>query len=373
MLPTLLFAAAASVLSVRAADLPAGVIATGTMGTTNPPVPTMGTAINQKSMARLLTLDSIDDWCIYAPPDPNSVIGDTETEEVAWCMKPRNNARVIPDGTITGVSFLKTPFYVQILGNGDLTALNIKRGDQGGELDPHGQFGAGNPIGGNVTTKIGGNGSEDLNIEEWMLFISYNQFCIRACINANSTFDAAHMCEHKLDVMGCEFVMPGTYKAPGTFETCDADVAYPPGWYPQPDGSFSKFEQYFTGVYTGGDGNPTAYTVGDLVTPTAPAFIPSSSNCVTVPTISNGIALADLGVTSAPNGGSAGPTGSPSSTGGAAGGGASTSGSGASAGTSSTETGAANPGARVAGTGLEFVGIAIVTLIASVSAIGLLH
>ncbi len=28
--------------------------------------------------------------------------------EVAWCTKARNNARVIPDGVITGVSFLKT-------------------------------------------------------------------------------------------------------------------------------------------------------------------------------------------------------------------------------------------------------------------------
>lgn len=37
-----------------------GVIATGTMGITNPPVPTMGTSINQTSFARLLTVNSID-------------------------------------------------------------------------------------------------------------------------------------------------------------------------------------------------------------------------------------------------------------------------------------------------------------------------
>lgn len=41
-------------------NFPPGVIATGTQGVTNPPEPTMGTAINQTSMARLLSVNSID-------------------------------------------------------------------------------------------------------------------------------------------------------------------------------------------------------------------------------------------------------------------------------------------------------------------------
>lgn len=77
------------------------------MGTTNPPEATMGTSINQTSDARLLTINSIDDWCIFAPPEVAN-ISDSETFEVAWCTQARNNARVIPDGTITGVSLLKT-------------------------------------------------------------------------------------------------------------------------------------------------------------------------------------------------------------------------------------------------------------------------
>ncbi|KAJ7143340.1 hypothetical protein C8R43DRAFT_1088993 [Mycena crocata] len=283
--------------SVRAASssFPVGVIATGTQGVTNPPVPTAPTTINQTSMARLLSINSIDDFCLFAPPDP-AAIADSETIEVAWCTQPRNNARLIPDGTITGVSFLKTDFYVQIMGTGDFTKLNIPSGDEGGELDPHGQFGAGNPIGGNVTTNIVDGLDEP--IAEWMLFIDFNQFCIRACTNANSTYSAAFMCWHELDEMGCEFVMPGTYKPPGTFETCEADVAYPPGWYPTTvvDGttSFSTFAQFFTGVFTGSNGQPTPFTVGDTVTPSAPFSTPSSSNCVTQSTISNGIALASV-------------------------------------------------------------------------------
>jgi hypothetical protein len=145
---------------------------------------------------------------------------------------PRNNARVIPDGTITGVSFLKTDFYVQIMGTGDFTNINIQKGDSGGELDPHGAEGTGNPVGGNVTTTVADG--TDLPIAEWMLYISDSQFCLRACYNANSTCvffppfpllfpflmsipdSAAFMCWHELDVMGCEFVMPGTYNPPGT-------------------------------------------------------------------------------------------------------------------------------------------------------------
>ncbi|TFK60775.1 hypothetical protein BDN72DRAFT_828692 [Pluteus cervinus] len=291
-------ALAASVPSALAQlpNVPPGVIATGTQGPTNPPQPTLGTAINQTSYARLLSVNSIDDFCIFAPPT-QSAIADSETIEVAWCTKQRNNARVIPDGTITGVSFLKNDYYVQLIGYGDFTQLNIPFGDYGGELDPHGAYGSGNPIGGNVTSNISGG---DVPYAEWMLYIDYNQFCLRVCTNANSTYSAASMCWHELDEMGCEFVMPGNYNVNGTFESCDADVAYPPGWYPTAtvDGTtqFSEFAQRYTGTLSDG----SVYTVGDLATPAAPYFTPSSSNCVTTSTIANNIALASLGVTGAP-------------------------------------------------------------------------
>lgn len=38
-------------------------------------------------------------------------------------VEPRNNARLIPDGTITSVHFVKTPLYVQISGAGDFTKV----------------------------------------------------------------------------------------------------------------------------------------------------------------------------------------------------------------------------------------------------------
>lgn len=56
------------------------------------------------------------------------------------------------------------------MGYGDLTKLNIPFGDYGGELDPHGAEGLGNPIGGNVTSNRTGS---DVNYEEWMVSISF--------------------------------------------------------------------------------------------------------------------------------------------------------------------------------------------------------
>ncbi|KAJ7862059.1 hypothetical protein B0H13DRAFT_2072238 [Mycena leptocephala] len=356
---------AAAVTSVRAASssFPAGVIATGTQGVTNPPVPTIPTTINQTSMARLLSLNSIDDFCLFAPPSGPDLIGNTETEEVAWY------------GVITGVSFLKTDFYVQIMGTGDFTKLNIQSGDEGGELDPHGATGAGNPVGGNVTTNIVDGVDEP--IAEWMLYIDFNQFCVRACTNANSTYAAEFMCWHELDEMGCEFVMPGTYNPPGTFESCDADVAYPPGWYPTAtvNGTvqFSTFAQFFTGVFTGTDGQPTPYTVGDTVTPSAPFSIPNSSNCLTTSTIANGIALASL--TSGAIGTAPPSFSSDAAAVTAAGAGGPLTGSAASP-TDSSAPNAAFRGIHIGYTGNtigEYAGIVLVSLVSGLAAIAMLH
>lgn len=56
-----------------------------------------------------------------------------------------HGTRLIPAGTLTGAHFLKTPSYVQVTGKGHLKNLNITPKDEGGELDPHGATGAGNP------------------------------------------------------------------------------------------------------------------------------------------------------------------------------------------------------------------------------------
>lgn len=58
---------------------------------------------------------------------------------VAWCTKPGHGTRLIPDGLLTGLQFLKTPDYIQVVGfMSDQTLINLALGDYGGEMDPHG-------------------------------------------------------------------------------------------------------------------------------------------------------------------------------------------------------------------------------------------
>ena len=62
----MIFAAALGSVSAQSSSatatttFPEGVIATGTMGTTNPAEATLGTTVNQTSYARLISLNAID-------------------------------------------------------------------------------------------------------------------------------------------------------------------------------------------------------------------------------------------------------------------------------------------------------------------------
>jgi hypothetical protein len=98
-----------------------GVVATFPNGATNPAAPSfaeVGSIVDQKSMSRLLSLNGVDDFCLYGPPEagPESLIGNIEPIAVSYCSKARNGARIIPDGTIHSAHFVKTDMYVQIQG-----------------------------------------------------------------------------------------------------------------------------------------------------------------------------------------------------------------------------------------------------------------
>lgn len=83
-------------------------------------------------------LTMLADFCLWAPPNGPTTIGETEHEEVAFCSKPGYGTRVFPPGALQGVQFMKTPDYVQVVGFIDQTKINLKSDDYGGELDPHG-------------------------------------------------------------------------------------------------------------------------------------------------------------------------------------------------------------------------------------------
>ena len=214
-----------------------------------------GTGSNQNANCQTAWLNSAEDFCLYGPPEPNSVIGDIEREAIAWCTKGGRGTRLMPNGTLQGVHFVKTPEYVQITGVGDFTKMNIRQGDDGGELDNRGADGKGNPIGGLIYGNSFGGGTQ---YHEWTEFISSGEFCIRACIGPN----AQKYCNHIYDIMGCYWNMPANYDA-GTYENCDGDNALPMGVY---------------GTSTWSQG----------VSPTPPPHpAPASSNCASLPTITS--------------------------------------------------------------------------------------
>lgn len=90
-----------------------------------------GSTSSQSSMCQTMWMNDATDFCLWAPPTVGN-IGDTEREEVAWCTKSGRGTRVIPNGTLKGVHFVRTKDYVQVTGVGNFTKINVKKGDEGG-------------------------------------------------------------------------------------------------------------------------------------------------------------------------------------------------------------------------------------------------
>ncbi|KAF5374206.1 hypothetical protein D9758_004641 [Tetrapyrgos nigripes] len=90
------------------------------------------TTEGQDSLCQTAFVNHLDDFCIFAPPSPNSTIGDSEGEVVAWCTKPGRGTRLIPEGTLKGVQLVQSPGYIQIVGFIDPEKINCQVGDDGG-------------------------------------------------------------------------------------------------------------------------------------------------------------------------------------------------------------------------------------------------
>ena len=122
-----------------------------------------GTTSSQTSLCQTMYMNDADDFCLWAPTN-YTTIGDAERDVVAYCTKAGRGTRLIPDGTLQGVHFVRTVDYVQVTGVGNFTNINVDGSDGGGELDPHGADGNGNPIGGLV---FGSTFGSNLQYHEW--------------------------------------------------------------------------------------------------------------------------------------------------------------------------------------------------------------
>ncbi|KAH9481016.1 hypothetical protein JR316_0005534 [Psilocybe cubensis] len=196
------------------------------------------TTENQESLCQTAFINSLDDFCLWAPPEPGEDVGNIEGEMVAWCTKKGHGTRVMPKGTITGVQFTKTPDYIQVVGFMDQTKINMKPGDSGGEMDPHGADLRGNPIGGLLFTSAW-TGSY-VQAVEWHNFNGNDMFCLKACDPRGPR--AARLCEHIYDVMGCGFNAPSNAKL-GVFESCESESQDPPGQYVNAAGVTTTWKQ----------------------------------------------------------------------------------------------------------------------------------
>jgi len=252
------------------------------------------TTENQESLCQTLLFNSIDNFCIWGPPEADSVVGDTEGEMVAWCSKPGYGTRLIPEGTLKGLQFMKTPDYIQIIGFIDQTKINIQAGDFGGELDPHGADLRGNPLGGLVYSNAFGTDNNTYSqVIEWHNFVGGDAFCFKACNPAGA--DAARYCEHIFDRIGCAYNAPNNAQN-NVFEVCDGESQDFPGIY-----SVNGVEMTYT---------QPAESLGPITTMPYDPVVPASSNCR--PYASGDLfgAIATVGATGA----SATGTGRPSGT-----------------------------------------------------------
>ncbi|KAG1842943.1 hypothetical protein C8R48DRAFT_619208 [Suillus tomentosus] len=226
------------------------------------------TTENQNSLCQTSFVNHIDDFCLWAPPQPNSTIGDTEGQEVAWCTKPGHGTRLIPAGALQGVQLIKTPNYIQIAGFIDQTQVNIAANDYGGELDPHGADLRGNPLGGlmysNAFPSNGGNNDSYQQVIDWTNFMGGDGFCMKICDPAGQNQQA--LCQNIYDRLGCAYNAPNNAQK-GVFEVCDGDDMSPVGVYTT-NGATSTYFQ-------------PAESLGPITTVPYTATPAPSSNCVT--------------------------------------------------------------------------------------------
>ncbi|KAF8314342.1 uncharacterized protein EI90DRAFT_2917133 [Cantharellus anzutake] len=214
-------------------------------------------------------MNHIDDFCLWAPPLPNSTIGDTEAECVAWSTKPGHGTRIMPAGTLTGVQVLKAPNYILFTATLNQQNLNLQPDDGGGELDPHGADLRGNPLGSlvysNAFPSNNGNNNSFQQVYQWHNYMGSGMACFKICDPNVANSDI--YCNNIFDRIGCNYVCPASY-TPGEFTVCDSEDQDPPGVYTGSDGKTSTFSQ-------------PPESLGPISTIPFTPRIPATSNCVT--------------------------------------------------------------------------------------------
>ncbi|WVW86017.1 hypothetical protein I302_108055 [Kwoniella bestiolae CBS 10118] len=202
------------------------------------------------SQSKELWLKSHDDFCVYGLGEENKgkMISESVDNVISYCSKSGHNTRLIPDGTLKGVTYVRTPSWVQVSGSGDFSLIGISPGDTGAQFDSS----AHTPQGASLITSIGGDPAKD-----WVTMISGQTFCVRACFGDSS------FCPTQYDSLGCYFLTSNGVGWDNVYQDCEGDDGDPPGVI---DGQ----------TYTPGNG------------PVPTPSIPAVSNCQPGSSIQNG-------------------------------------------------------------------------------------
>ncbi|WWC64432.1 uncharacterized protein I303_107042 [Kwoniella dejecticola CBS 10117] len=175
-------------------------------------------ARGDESDSKELWLMSHDDFCIYGLPNQSQNEGKRISESmegvVSYCSKSGHNTRLIPDGTLRGVTYVRTPSWVQVSGSGDFTKIGLSQDDAGGQFDSS----LHSPEGARLTTSEGDDPAQD-----WVTMISAETFCVRACFG-----DPAY-CPTQYDSLGCYFLTSNGVGWDDVWQDCEGDDGSPPG------------------------------------------------------------------------------------------------------------------------------------------------
>ncbi|RSH91737.1 hypothetical protein EHS25_009106 [Saitozyma podzolica] len=169
---------------------------------------------SQDSTNNDMWLVSYEDFCLYGPPDPFQYIWETGLDVVSWCSQAGHGTRLIPDGTLQGVTFVRANDWVQVSGTGDFTKINIAPGDAGGQFDSD----QNTPDGAIMYVS-----DDNQSVDNWVTLISADTFCVRAC-----TGDPSY-CPTTYDQMGCWWFTGEALGPSGVWQDCASDDGDPPG------------------------------------------------------------------------------------------------------------------------------------------------
>ncbi|WWD03500.1 hypothetical protein V865_001552 [Kwoniella europaea PYCC6329] len=203
-----------------------------------------------QSQSKELWLMSHEDFCVYGLSEENKgkMLSESVDNVISYCSKSGHGTRLIPDGTLKGVTYVRTPSWVQVSGSGDFSQIGISSDDSGAQFDSSSH----NPQGSGLITSQGGDPAKD-----WVTMISGETFCVRAC------FGDPAFCPTQYDSLGCYFLTSNGVGWDDVWQDCEGDEGDPPGVI---DGQ----------TYTPGNG------------PVPTQSIPTVSNCQPGSSIQNG-------------------------------------------------------------------------------------